>query len=103
MFLKIINIRKAPSENFWNGVHLEDDEEKDLEIRGCRNERERERKRERGEGGIGSLEWVEKEGWRRKIRLYLQAQKHVKKIKILYININYYYYYYYYNWIYTQL
>ena len=39
-----------------------------------RGMRERERERERG---INNLEWVEREGWRRKIKLK-QAQKNLK-------------------------
>ena len=28
--------RKGSLKEFWNGVHLEDEEREDLEIRGCR-------------------------------------------------------------------
>ena len=33
--------KKGNLEKFWNGVHLEEEEKEDLEIRGCRDEREK--------------------------------------------------------------
>ena len=38
--------KKGSLEEFWNGVHLEDEEREDLKIRGCRRLQE---ERERGE------------------------------------------------------
>ena len=35
------------------------------------------------EMGFNNLEWVEKEGWRRKIKLKFQAQKDVKTLYII--------------------
>ena len=51
-------------EKFWNGVHLEEEEEnEDLEIRRCRKLQQ---EWERWE--LNNLEWVDREGWRTVLR-----------------------------------
>ena len=54
--------KKGSLEEFWNAAHLEDEEREDLGIRGCKRLQQEER-------GIGDLEWVDREGWRKKINL----------------------------------
>ena len=46
-------------EKLWNGVRLEEEEMEDFEIRGCRK---------RGKG-INNMDWIDREEWRRKIKL----------------------------------
>ena len=55
--------KKGSLEEFKNGAHLEDEEREDLGIPGCR------RLQQEREWGIGDLEWVDIEGWRKKINL----------------------------------
>ena len=56
--------KKGSLEEFWNGAHLEDEEREGLGTRGCRRlQQERERR------GIYYLEWVDREGSKRKINL----------------------------------
>ena len=58
-------MKKGYVEKFWKGVHLEEEEEKeDLEIRGCRKLTTGMR-----EKGIDNMKWMDKEEWRRKIKL----------------------------------
>ena len=54
-------MKKDSLQKFWDGVHLEDEKRGDLEIPGMQEVTTVMR-----EGGIGDLEWVNKEGWRRK-------------------------------------
>ena len=55
----IIIITIIIPEKIWNGVHLEDEEREVPEIHGCPRTGMREM-------GINNLEWVDREGWRRK-------------------------------------
>ena len=57
--------KKGFLETFWNGAHLEGEEREDLEsLEFSRFHQQWERER-----GIGELEWVDREGRRKKINL----------------------------------
>ena len=65
-------MKKGSFEEFWKGLSLKDEE------RGRpRNSCMQEVTTGLREWGIGDLEWVDREGWRKKINL-LQTQKYAK-------------------------
>ena len=71
-------MKKGYLENFWNGVHLEEEEEEEEKRKKGipRNSWIQEVTTEMREKGIKNLKWVDREEWRRKIKLL--AQKDVQ-------------------------
>ena len=57
-------MKKSSLEKFWNGVHLEDEEREDLEIQWMQEVTTEMKERE-----INNLEWVDREGWRKKNKI----------------------------------
>ena len=54
-------MKKAYLKKFWNGFHLEEEEKEDFEIQLTTGMKEK---------GINNMKWIDRDEWRRKMKLY---------------------------------